>query len=100
MAGKFTPGDVIRITCMNSPNKYAIVISEDRYRELSGYSGERYEPGSIFYQISEREVDVCNGTFLKVSRHIKKSSLERALSDLGKQSQSIQASLKFLKSKK
>lgn len=106
MKNRFKVGSIIKITCLNVPDEYAIVISEDRYREMSGYSGEKYEPGSIFYQKNKQEVEACNATFLGVANHIEKSSLEEAISGLKEQTpelkeklKSTQNSLKFFKQK-
>jgi len=106
MENEFKIGGIIKITCLNVLDEYAIVISEDHFREVSGYSGERYESGSIFYQKSEKEVKACNATFLRVAKHIEKSSLEEAVSGLKEQIpqlkeklQSTQNSLEFFKQK-
>jgi hypothetical protein len=99
MKKDFMPGDVIKITAMNASNEYAITISEKEFIEESGYSGEPYEQGSVFYKNAEG-VQAGNATFLKLTDCMEKSSRKEAISDLGEQLKFIQSSLDFFKLKK
>jgi hypothetical protein len=96
MDKKFESGEIIKICgALNCPNEYGVVISEEDFIQQTNYMGEKFESGSVFYKTGDK-IEACNATFLRVTNHIRKSSLGEAVSDLEKQVPHLEQKLKSL----